>query len=222
MGHRRSVAQTRNGRNRRVRAEIQKDAFGRDRPLSTIVESHRQRLWPCEPRRPHDQCSAGRFVLVHMNRDQRLHHLPLAPSHAFHINRDRSRHRPEILRMTRKVRDLGAPYLVLCPKAVHVGARSTNPPPLDDHGLLARLRQVPREIFSALASADNYILTMFSVHKDLPKPVGRTPTEHNARTRLTILARGFPTRRFPARPSSTLNRPQPLPVRSRPLPPSTP
>lgn len=81
--------------------------------------------------------------------------------------------------MMRKISDLGAPYLIFSGEAVDVGTGSTDPPSFDDHGLLARLRQVPREVFSTLTASNNQVLTMLHAHRDLSKQTGHTQTELN-------------------------------------------
>jgi hypothetical protein len=69
--------------------------------------------------------------------------------------------------MVNEIGDLRAPDLVLGGKTVDVWARAANPPPLQHHGGLPGLRQVPGKILSAFAASDDYILVTILRHRNL-------------------------------------------------------
>jgi hypothetical protein len=66
--------------------------------------------------------------------------------------------------MVDEIRNFGAPDLILAGETIDVRARSANPPPLNDRGLLAGSRQMPGEEFPALAAADDDIPIVFCTH----------------------------------------------------------
>ena len=66
--------------------------------------------------------------------------------------------------LTNEIRNFGAPDLILAGETIDVRARSANPPPLNDRGLLAGLRQMPGEEFPALTATDNDVPIVFCTH----------------------------------------------------------
>ena len=69
--------------------------------------------------------------------------------------------------MVNQVGNLRAPDLVLGWKAIDVGARAADPSPLQHHGGLPGLCQMPGEILSAFAASDDYILIAILLHRNL-------------------------------------------------------
>src|ERR1700677_3574257 len=153
--HRIGFAQARSRRNSRTRAQIQKYPLAFDRSPSSIVEAHLKRFWASESSLAHHQLSAGLLVLLHVDRNQRVDHLALAPAHRLHINRDRPCVRAKFRAMANQIRDLRAPYLVLRRKTIDVRAGAADPPALDHHCLLARPRQMPSQVLSTFAASDD-------------------------------------------------------------------
>src|SRR6266568_58553 len=75
----------------------------------------------------HDQLGAGRLVIVQMRSDLAADHVALALNNAPHVGRDRTGHHTELRTVTRQMRDLRAPNLVLAGQTGDVGAGAADP-----------------------------------------------------------------------------------------------
>src|SRR5262249_57348115 len=80
-------------------------------------------------------------------------HVALALNAALHVGGHGPGHHTELRTVTRQMRDLRAPNLVLARQTGDVGAGAADPATLDDGSPPPRLRHVPSQQLAALAAA---------------------------------------------------------------------
>ena len=86
----RSLGETRDGRDGRVRAEVEEQLLGGQPPRPAVVQRHLDRLRRDETGGSHDQLRAAGLVAVEVKGDQTVDHVALALEHLLHVDRDRT------------------------------------------------------------------------------------------------------------------------------------
>src|SRR5262249_59923175 len=135
--------ETRHDGNCRTRSDVDENLRAGYSARPTIIEMHLERFRRLKAPVTHDQLGAGRLVIVQMRRDLAADHVALALNNARHIGRDGTGHHPELRTVTRQMRDLRAPNLVLAGQTGDVGAGAADPATFDDGGPPPPFRQMP-------------------------------------------------------------------------------
>jgi hypothetical protein len=142
-----------NARNRRVRSDVKKDLVARQHARPAVIQANFERFRCHETPSPHDQFGAACFVVLQMQGNLAVNHVPLALAHCRHVGLDRTGHGPEPRGVTRQIRHPRAPNLVLAGQAGDVGAGAPDPPALDDGSPSSRPRHMPGQQLATEATA---------------------------------------------------------------------
>jgi hypothetical protein len=113
MGQGRGISQARDVRNRRMRAEIEKDAICLDLPRAARCQTHLDG-------------ASGDEAAFAMDLHQAVDHRAFAPAHARHVGRHRTRPLSIVRRAPREVGHLGAVDHILARQARDVRARAAD------------------------------------------------------------------------------------------------
>jgi hypothetical protein len=155
--------ETRNIRDRRMRADVDEHLLAREHAFASVVERHLEGLRRNEAARPPDELGAARPVGLEMERRLAFDHVAFAFAHLRHVDRERSRHGAERSRSLGEMRDPRAPDLVLARQACHGRAGAADPLALDDSDAPAFLRQMPGQQLAALAAAKDENVEVFGL-----------------------------------------------------------
>src|SRR5580700_8419597 len=96
-------------------------------------------------------------------------HVALALANCRHVDRDRPGHRAELRAVTRQMRDLRAPNLVLARQAGDVGTGAADPPALHHSSPPPGLSHMPREQLAGLSTAEDQNFKLFRIGHE-PSP----------------------------------------------------
>src|SRR4029077_21242430 len=120
-------------------------AAGDDSDFAGELAGHREFLshWAAPARL---LCGPGRaacLVVLQMQSNLAVNHVPLALANLRHVGCDRTDHGAELRGVMREMRDPCAPDLVLAGQVGDVGTGTPDPPALDDGSSSPRLRLMP-------------------------------------------------------------------------------
>src|SRR5262249_48662440 len=122
MGQRPGGPAARDGGDCRTRSDVDETLRAGQYARAAIIEMYLERFRRHKAPVTHDQLGAGRLVIVQMRSDLAADHVALALNNARHVGRDRTGHHAELRTVTRQMRDLRAPNLVLAGQTGDVGA----------------------------------------------------------------------------------------------------
>ena len=166
MGQRAGRFEARNIRNGGMRADIDDDLVAGEQAGAAIVQGDLDGLRADEAAAAHDEFGAAALVGAQVEFDLAIDHVLLAAAHLAHVGLDRVRHRAELRGVPDEMGDPRAPEFVLGRQAGDGGARAADPAALDDGNLFAGTAQMPGELLSALAAAEDDDVEVFGLRHD--------------------------------------------------------
>jgi hypothetical protein len=101
-----------------------------------------------------------------VHRDQAFDHLALSFSNERQIGSGLAGRQSKMVAVMNEMRNCGLQISFLLGRQFTFGPRVSNPAPLGDCCFFSGLREVPRQILSALTAADNDVSVLFRAHID--------------------------------------------------------
>ena len=176
MGKRSSVRKTGDVRDRRPRAEIQKQPIGDKAARSAFGKLRLDRARGHQEAFGKEVLEVRHRKLLPMDRDQAIDHLALAITYTLHVHGgvfdSHAVRRPP----ADQIRDLGAADYVLAWQTRNVWTRTANQRALDHDDRPTLLRQVPCEILARLTPADYHVFDVYGFSHGRPHRLsGKNP-----------------------------------------------
>ena len=172
MRQRPSVGETRDARDRRAGAEIQKQAVGDEAARAAFSKSRLDRARPHKDAFGKEELEMRDRELPAVDRDHAVDHLALALAYSLHVHRRRVDTHAVRRGAPDQIGDLGAADHVLARQAGDVRTRSANQGALDHHDGPALLRQVPGDILARLTPAEDDVLDVYGLSHGGPQRLG--------------------------------------------------
>jgi hypothetical protein len=109
-----------------------------------VIETHFEHFRRDKAPAPHDQLAAGCHVVVQMQGNLALDHIPLALTNLRHVDRyGTGDHRAELRGVLRQMCDPRAPNLIFAAQARDIGTGAPDPAALHDSSPSPRSRHMP-------------------------------------------------------------------------------
>src|SRR5688572_3979653 len=149
-----AIGESRHFRNCRASAQVEEDPVTRNPSSTAVLRTHFDQRRRDESSFADDQLGTAVCIVLAVDGNQVIDHLPLATTHALHVDADVARGDAEFRSATDQRRHSRAVDHVLAGEAGDVRTGSADQPALDDDGAPRCPGQRPRDVFSRLATAE--------------------------------------------------------------------